>query len=374
MTSNSSLVKIQSCANKLPKVSILVPIYNMEKYLNNCLDTLINQTLKDIEIICINDGSTDNSLKIIQEYASKDNRITIIDKPNSGYGASMNIGLDIAKGEYIGIIEPDDFASLDMFEELFNKIEENDCDVVKSDFYTYNSTKEQKIKFTQIEKFKTNKVISAKNNKNILNIIPSIWSAIYKNDFLKVNNIRFLETSGASFQDTSFNLKVLMSAKRVLLIPEAYLLYRVDNVASSVKNKGKIFFVCEEFNEVHKYIDERPELEDFRQIIFAKQFEVYCWNFSRLDKAFKKEFFDKFHSQFKKYYDDGLIKPEFYSHLKKKYNFELFINAPEKFYKKLIRANRKAILDDYRRNLISIRINSRQVSVVLFGKQIVRIN
>ena len=93
-----------------PKVSILVPICNVERYLRQCLDGLVNQTLEDIEVICINDGSTDSSLSIIREYERRDQRIVVIDKPNSGYGDSMNRGIDTARGEYVGIVESDDFA------------------------------------------------------------------------------------------------------------------------------------------------------------------------------------------------------------------------------------------------------------------------
>ena len=94
----------------MPKVSVLVPIYTVEKYLRQCLDSLINQTLEDIEIICINDGSTDSSPEIIKEFQAKDVRIKVINKENSGYGASMNMGVDMATGEYIGIVESDDYA------------------------------------------------------------------------------------------------------------------------------------------------------------------------------------------------------------------------------------------------------------------------
>jgi glycosyltransferase involved in cell wall biosynthesis len=104
----------------MPKVSIIVPIYNVEKYLRECLDSIVKQTLKDIEIVCVNDGSTDSSLDIIKEYAEKDERVKYIDKPNSGYGISMNQGLDKAQGEYIGIVESDDFIKPEMFEELYN--------------------------------------------------------------------------------------------------------------------------------------------------------------------------------------------------------------------------------------------------------------
>ena len=101
-----------------PSVSILVPCYNVEKYIHQCMDSIISQTLKDIEIICINDGSKDNTLSILKEYADKDKRIVIIDKSNSGYGDSMNQGLKKANGEYIGIVESDDFVEPNMFETL----------------------------------------------------------------------------------------------------------------------------------------------------------------------------------------------------------------------------------------------------------------
>ena len=127
----------------MPKISVLIPIYNVEKYLRECLESLVNQTFQDIEFICINDGSTDSSLKILEEYAQKDSRIKIINKENSGYGASMNMGLDAASGEYIGIVESDDFVSSNMFEDLYNLAEKNNADIVKSDYYTYLTSKNQ---------------------------------------------------------------------------------------------------------------------------------------------------------------------------------------------------------------------------------------
>ena len=115
----------------MAKVSIVIPIYNVEKYLRQCLDSVVNQTLRDIEIICVNDGSKDSSLAIMKEYAERDERVKIIDKPNSGYGNSMNRGFDMACGEYIGIVESDDYADPEMFERLYATAKENELDVVK---------------------------------------------------------------------------------------------------------------------------------------------------------------------------------------------------------------------------------------------------
>ena len=127
----------------MPKVSIVIPVYNVEKYLRQCLDSVVNQTLQDIEIICVNDGSKDSSLQIMHEYQAKDPRIKIIDKENSGYGASMNRGFDAATGEYLGIVESDDYAEPDMFEKLYAVAKADDLDVVKSGFFYYYSKPEE---------------------------------------------------------------------------------------------------------------------------------------------------------------------------------------------------------------------------------------
>ena len=126
----------------MAKVSIIIPTYNVEMYLVECMESVIHQTLKDIEIICINDGSTDGSLEILKSYAQKDDRIVLVDKENGGYGIAMNIGLEKATGEYIGIVEPDDFVKLDMYESLYQIAKDNDLDFVKADFYRFKRTDE----------------------------------------------------------------------------------------------------------------------------------------------------------------------------------------------------------------------------------------
>lgn len=132
--------RIYSQISDTPLISLLVPICNVERYLRECLDSARDQTLADIEIICINDGSTDSSLEIINEYAAADSRFVVIDKPNSGYGDSMNKGLSIARGEYIGILESDDYFELDALETMYDAAKSVDAEVVKADFYLFWST------------------------------------------------------------------------------------------------------------------------------------------------------------------------------------------------------------------------------------------
>ena len=220
-----------------PKVSIVVPIYNVEKYLRQCLDSVVNQTLKEIEIICVDDGSTDSSPEIIQEYVEKDNRVKVISKPNSGYGNSMNRGFDMAEGEYIGIVESDDYAEPNMFEVLYRIASKNRLDIVKSGYYFYYSIPtERNEKIEIVSKARENVIFCPATDfkapmemVEFFNLKPTIWSAIYRRDFIRENNIRFNETPGASFQDASFNFKVMALAKRVQLIRDAFLHYRQDN-------------------------------------------------------------------------------------------------------------------------------------------------
>lgn len=114
----------------MTKISAILPVYNVEQYIKDCLDSIINQTMDDIEIICVNDGSLDNSLQVLEEYAQKDARIKIISQENQGQGIARNNGLKIANGEYITFIDPDDWVDVDMFEKMYNSAKKFDSDFV----------------------------------------------------------------------------------------------------------------------------------------------------------------------------------------------------------------------------------------------------
>jgi len=357
----------------MPKVSVLVPVYNVEKYLPVCLDSLVKQTLEDIEIICINDGSTDSSHEILKEYASRDNRIKVINKENSGYGHSMNMGLDAAEGDYIGILESDDFAEINMFEDLYNFALTSGADFVKSDWYNYYSKNNENCKAGWVCDFDFHNTIKACDNKNLLKVQASIWSCLYKKEFLRKNNNRFLETPGASYQDTSFNLKSMMMAEKIKLTPGAYVHYRQDNLNASCKSKGKIFCICDEYEEVQRYMDSHPQLvEPFTEYIYALRFGAYMWNLQRIDKSFVRDFISRFRRDFQKMYDSGRCGETFFAQVKKKPAMLLLQNN-DKFYKFFLNKLFWQRLRNFRKNIISIRINSSKQSVALFGKEIARL-
>lgn len=277
--------------NKRVKVSVLVPIYNVEEYLGECLDSLINQTLKEIEIICINDGSTDASLKIIKEYAKKDDRIVIIDKKNSGYGDSMNMGLAKATGEYVGIVESDDFIDCDAFEMMYETASRNKVEVLKSNYYNYFGEYDADLGSSALFRIdETGRVINPRENRAIFLQQPSIWAAIYNREFIEKHNIKFLPSPGASYQDLGFNFKVWASATRAFFMERSFLHYRNDNSNSSVKSSGKIFAVKDEYEEIRKFLEANDCFEELKKEYYACKISSYTWNLDRLTYHAAKKF------------------------------------------------------------------------------------
>ena len=261
-----------------PKISILVPIFNVAEFLDECLSSIKKQTLKDIEIICINDGSTDNSLEIIKSYAKDDDRFVIVDKKNSGYGDSMNQGLKKATGDFIGIVESDDSIKPDMYENLYKLASKNEAQVAKGNAIWYWASNNKAVETNLVDEDNINKVINPSEKTGIFYKIPSIWAAIYRRDFIEKNKIKFSPTPGASYQDTGFSYKVWAMAERVIFTDKAYLYYRQDNSASSMNNiatKAPILFG--EFISIEEYLKKNNK-EDLIPLIREREF-VSLYNF-----------------------------------------------------------------------------------------------
>lgn len=314
----------------MAKVSIIVPIFNVAQYLRECLESIINQTLEEIEIICVNDGSTDNSLSIIQEYALKDDRIIIIDKQNTGYGHTMNVALSQATGDYIGIVESDDFVDKEMFEKLYNIAEKNFADVVKSNYFEYRKGSDTFVE--NLKKCTYNYTFDPTEKNNIFFVAPSIWSGIYKRSFLMDNNITFNETPGASYQDTSFAFKVWVSAKRVFLIDDAFLHYRIDNMSSSVNSTSKVFCICDEYKEIRKFLESnRYSNNRLVLLAFAMKFISYKWNYNRLSSAFQYAFLLKMVEEFREAEKNGEISTEYLSDIELNEIYYIINNYNEYF-------------------------------------------
>lgn len=292
------------------KVSILVPIYNVEKYLVRCLESLCNQTFSNIEILCINDGSTDSSKTIVESFMRKDLRIKLINKENTGYGHSMNIGLDHATGTYISIVESDDFIDLDMIEKMYKVAEEHSLDIVKGAcfFYTNERIAEENRYVNIFDELPVNDIFCPLNREKLFLKTQTIWSALYNRNFLFENTIRFNETPGASYQDISFAFQVYACAKRMMLLPEAFYHYRINNINSSVKAIDKVFCACDELEKIDSFIAQHGKEEKKLRIIASRLgYRVMMETYINLAEAFQYALFLRMIQYLEKYKKSGLI-------------------------------------------------------------------
>lgn len=292
MTAAPTSVTVSEPRTDAPLVSVLVPICNVERYLDQCLASLVAQTLADFEVLCINDGSTDGSRAIIGRYLDADARFRVIDKPNSGYGASMNLGLDNARGTYVAILESDDFFESDALEKLVSAAEESGADVAKADFWLYWSTpSERREPFHIVDAQQAGRTLRPLDDVAVFFRKPSIWSGLYRRAFLERNDIRFLETPGASYQDAGFNFKVLACADRVTFLPDQVLFYRQDNEKSSVNSPAKVYCVCDEYASMDEFLERRGEGRGrLMAILDRMKFDSYMWNYDRLSEDLRGEF------------------------------------------------------------------------------------
>lgn len=195
----------------MPKVSVIIPVYNVEKYISRCLDSVLGQTLKDIEVICIDDCSTDNSLSVLRDYAQKDARLTVINlKKNKGAAYARNRGLEVAKGEFLGFVDPDDYIDSDYYEKLYNKAIEDNADMVKCVRKTVH-----------IDGSITTSNLNDRIKTNKYNFTYEWTSVIYKTSLVFSNNITFPEECRKA-QDVVFLNRCLLKSEKLTFIDDVY--------------------------------------------------------------------------------------------------------------------------------------------------------
>ncbi len=230
-----------------PAVSVVVPVYNALPYLRPALESLAAQTLERIEFVCVNDGSTDGSLAVMEEFAARDARFRVVDRENGGYGRAMNIGIEAARGEFIGILEPDDLVPPEMFSELFADAQlpaDGPVDVVKSSFYQlYDGDENHPTHLIERDLLgiglpRDTRVVRATDIPTVFMNHPSIWTCIYRADFLRDKQIRFVEAPGAGWVDNPFLFETLCQAETIVFDPRPFYRYRRtnENASSYLKN------------------------------------------------------------------------------------------------------------------------------------------
>ena len=292
-----------------PKVSIVVPIYNVEKYVEQCVRSLMVQTLRDIEIVLVNDGSKDGSRDIIGKLAEEDPRIVIIDKENSGYGASINRGFAAAKGEYLGILESDDYCEPHAFEKLYNLAKGVGADMAKCAFNFYWSSPERFEYYGIVDDEHAERPLAPLDYESMFYAKASIWSAIYRTEFIRENKITLRESPGASYQDTSFSFKVMCLARTVIYTQEALFNYRQDNENSSVNSKGKAFVLMDEYAEIERFLAEDgvENAETLTKIAVMMKYDAYIWNYNRVDPKFHNELAERMAQEFRRDKERGAL-------------------------------------------------------------------
>lgn len=246
------------------KVSVIMPSLNVVKYIDECMKSVLSQTLEDIEVLCIDAGSTDGTIEKLQAYADSDSRVTLLISGQKSYGYQVNLGISKANGKYIAIVETDDFIKTSMYELLYTAAEKTDANVVKANFYSFvNYDGENRI-------WEKHDIVNP--YVSIFMTDTSIWSGIYKKSFLLENNILLNETPGAAYQDIGFCVQVRALEPQMTCIPDHLYCYRMDRDESSIYSKNVVKYVYDEFLWLEHKMDNRIEFIEGANKRFVQSF------------------------------------------------------------------------------------------------------
>jgi len=260
------------------KLSIIVPVYGVEKYIDKCLNSLVKQSLKEIEIIVVNDGTKDNSQKIIDKYVKKyPDKIKSYIKENGGQGSARNYGLEKANGEYIGYVDSDDFVEKDMYKKLYNKAKENNYDIVVCGNYNVSEDYQNKNIDTFINNYNT-------DLENIFFGKMAVWNKIYKRDILIKNKLEFKEK--VWYEDLAFTLKAIMNSNTFAFIDEPLYDYLIrEGSTMNNSNVQRNLEILDAFNDILSYIQHNKKEEYFSKIEFLAIDHIYISAIVRVLKA-----------------------------------------------------------------------------------------
>lgn len=341
------------------KVSVILPSLNVKRYIRECIDSVRNQTLQEIEIICVDAGSTDGTLEILREYEQRDSRIKVMISVKKSYGFQMNIGMKAAKGEYIGIVETDDYVPEQMYGDLYHIAKANRADFVKADFYRFTgegSTLIRTLYRLTGENIYYNRIINIEKEQNCFRFLINTWSGIYSRDYLISHCIYHNETSGASFQDNGFWFQTFAYAKRAFFINTPYYMNRRDNTESSVFSKEKTYCICDEYNFIKKNLAKKNMLYKLKSAYSLACFIAYRGNLDRISEEYEIAFLRRFSKDFQKLKRQGILDLHMFSEYEKEQLF-CIMEEPECFHKNS---------DIFKRKYIQNKIRTYE-NVIIYG-------
>ena len=278
----------------MSKLSVIIPVYNVEDYLRQCLDSIINQSLEDIQIICVNDGSKDNSLNILNEYAQKDNRIVVISQENQGQGIARNKGLEIANGEIIVFLDPDDWFELNSFEILYNKYKSTNADVIQFNYQKYIETNN---KYKQINTIKKELHLSNigqdKNiafNKFFVSRLM-VWDKCYKTEFVKNLGLRF--SPNKIMEDHIFAIGSMLMGNDICCIPNVLYNYRCRIGSSTNKTNNDAFCIFDNLLSIKDFLEKQGLYDNLKDKFQNYAKTVLNWHYVLISQDRLPEYEEK---------------------------------------------------------------------------------
>lgn len=279
-----------------PKVSIIIPVYNVEEYLKECLDSVRNQTLVDIQIICVNDGSTDNSKYILDEYCKKDARFEVINKKNGGLSSARNIAISLVRADYLTFLDSDDYLAANYLEEMYNLAEKFFLDLAICNAYKFDHKERsffQKLyDFSELMGDKEVILIkSEKEKKKILNVVVA-WNKLFNKSFYKKNNFQFPE--GLSYEDNLVAWEAILKSKKLAIINKPLIFYRLHPLSLSSKRDISLFDALEVYTLIYKKLFHKNNIYDAYKKIFIKHcLDIFIDKYKLMPINLRREYFCK---------------------------------------------------------------------------------
>ncbi|WP_458402847.1 glycosyltransferase family 2 protein [Methanobrevibacter sp.] len=301
------------------KVSVVIPVYNVEDFLGECLDSISNQTLKDIEIICVNDGSKDKSLEILNEYAARDERFTVIDQENGGHAVATNRGMKLATGKYIFFMDSDDILELTALEDTYNLAEEKQVDFVIFQAINYymdtgKLVEAENYSMNALADFVGDSVFKWSDIKDyIFKITVTPWSKLYNREFIMKNNIIYPE--GLVFDDNVFFFETLFAAERITFLRKHLFKrrwYSSSSTTSGAKHFTNYIQICD---LIWQTFFRYGVFDEFKEELLFKKFRTNFYWYRLIKTEFKQLFLDMLREDYQRIASDEKFKEYIVSNL-----------------------------------------------------------
>jgi glycosyltransferase involved in cell wall biosynthesis len=281
------------------KVSVVVPVYNVEKYLPECLDSILSQSLEDIEVICVNDGSTDGSPDILKDYESRDSRVKVITQENRGLASSRNVGMDLACGEYITFIDSDDYFTENALNTLYDVSKRTDADftifkLLDFDDETRETSKNSYFDMPFLKKFENHTFNHDDVGERFFNISATAPGKMFKREF--IDQLRFPED--ILFEDTPFTLEAVFMAEKMYFLDEYMYMRRIRKDSITHSNFSRFSDCIDIFNMMADIARKYEEYDLYKEKLFTQRVSNTYSRFSQITEEYKDEFFSKAHDDF----------------------------------------------------------------------------